>query len=186
MSRPWKRLSTDEGDSLRIFQLTRERFESPRTGKPVDAVVLRVPDWVNVVALTPEREVVLIRQFRFGTAEVTLEIPGGLVDADETARAAAERELLEETGYAARRWTALGSIDPNPAFLRNRLHTFLAEDCVRAADPRLDPGEDIEVELRPLAEIDGLLASGEIRHALVAVAFQKLDFHARGVPLAAR
>jgi len=133
--------------------------------------------------LTPEQDVVLIRQFRFGTAELTLEIPGGLIDAGEAPAAAAARELLEETGYRAAHWTALGTIAPNPAFLRNRLFTFLAEGCTRVADPDPDPGEDIEVELHPLDRIDDMLAAGEITHALVAVAFQKLAFHRRGLRL---
>jgi len=149
-------------------------MQSPRHDYALDAVVLRSADWVNVIALTPDQRVVLIRQYRFGSELVTLEIPGGIVDPGEDPRAAALRELREETGFVAERVVALGSIAPNPAIQRNRLYSFLAEGCVLASEQAQDPGEDIEVELRPLAEVDGLLASGAIDHALVVVAFQKL------------
>src|SRR3954449_6816360 len=130
MVKPWQLLSSELAHHFRIFDLRFEQRVSPRTAKTLQAVVLETSDWVNVIGLTPAQEVVLIRQFRFGTQEVTLEIPGGLIDPVETALQAARRELREETGYEAARWTALGSIAPNPAFLRNRLYTFLAEDCV--------------------------------------------------------
>ena len=174
MVRPWPRLSSRTIFGSKVFELAIERLRSPRTEQEIDAVVLRACDWVNVVPLTPDQRVVMVRQYRFGTEDVQLEIPGGLVDPGESPAEAAPRELLEETGYACTRLTSLGSICPNPAILRNRLHTFLAEGCTLSAEQQLDPGEDIEVELLPLSEIDGLLASGGIGHALVAVAFQKL------------
>ena len=174
MVRSWSKLSSRTLFGSKVFELGIERLRSPRTGQELDAVVLRSADWVNVVALTPDQEVVLVRQYRFGSQDVTLEIPGGIVDPGEQPLQAARRELREETGYEASRLTALGSIAPNPAIHRNRLYTFLAEGCVRVAEQQQDPGEDIAVELRPLVEIDALLASGAINHALVAVAFQKL------------
>jgi len=174
MIRPWPRLSTRTLFGSKVFELTVERLVSPRTKHEFDAVVLRSTDWVNVVALTDDQRVVMVRQYRFGSEQTTLEIPGGIVDPGEAPALAAQRELREETGYESARWTALGSIAPNPAIHRNRLHTFLAEGCVRVGDLQQDAGEDIEVELLPLSEIDALLASGAISHALVAVAFQKL------------
>jgi 8-oxo-dGTP pyrophosphatase MutT (NUDIX family) len=183
MVKPWQQLGSETVWQHRIFDLCTERFVSPRTEQPLDAVVLACSDWVNVIGLTPAQEVVLIWQFRFGTREVGLEIPGGLVDPGESPLEAARRELLEETGYQATRWTPLGSIAPNPAIQRNRLHSFLAEDCQLAAELKLDPGEDLEVALRPLAEMPALLASGQIHHALVAVAFHKLDLLRAGYKL---
>ena len=174
MIRPWPRLSSRTLFGSKVFELTIERLVSPRTQHELDAVVLRSTDWVNVVALTQDQRVVMIRQYRFGSEDVTLEIPGGIIDPGEAPLFAAQRELREETGYEATHWTALGSIAPNPAIHRNRLHTFLAEGCALVHAQDQDAGEDIEVELRPLADIDDLLATGAISHALVAVAFQKL------------
>jgi ADP-ribose pyrophosphatase len=175
MPKPWPRVSSELVQRYRIFDLRAERYISPRTGEPLDAVVLESCDWVNVIGLTPVGEVILIEQFRFGIGQIALEIPGGLVDQGESPLAAARRELREETGYEAARWTPLGSIAPNPAMQRNRLHSFLAEDCRWVGELEQDSGEDIEVVLRPLSDVRRLLASGEISHALVAVAFQKLE-----------
>ena len=185
MSRPWPRVASRTLADYRIFKLREDRCVSPRTGAEHPLLVLDTPDWVNVIALTTEERVVFIRQYRFGRGEVTLEIPGGMVDPGESPADAAARELAEETGYAAARWTPLGAIDPNPAILSNRCHTFLGEGCRRVGEARLDEKEDIAVEEIALADTARLLGDGTITHALVAVAFQKLDLHRRGLLVAA-
>ncbi len=165
--RPWERVGSEPGASYRIFDLHVHRARSPRTGKVHSFVILETPDWVNVVAVTLRHEIVLIRQVRHGIGSVTLEIPGGMVDPGETPREAAARELLEETGYRAGRWRTLGFVHPNPAFQDNRCHSFLALDCERVAEPAHDSAEDIVLEVRGLAELPELVASGSITHGLV-------------------
>ena len=130
MSRVWRRLSREEPTDYKIFGVRREQYESPRTGQALNATIVEAPDWVNVIALTPEEQCVLVRQYRFGTERVALEIPGGMIDPDESPLLAAERELREETGYGAQRLDVLGRVAPNPAFQRNYLYTYLAEGCV--------------------------------------------------------
>lgn len=167
MVRPWTLESQTETHDARLFRVRREVWRSPRDGASYDFAVLDVSDWVNVVALTDAGRLLMIRQFRVGSRAVTLEIPGGGVEAGEDRQAAAARELLEETGYAAERWSSLGSIEPNPAFHNNRCHTFLAEGARRVADPHPDTREDIEVEEIDRALLPELIRSGAITHALV-------------------
>jgi 8-oxo-dGTP pyrophosphatase MutT (NUDIX family) len=157
-----------------VFNLLREEFVSPRTGAVIDATVIDSPDWVNVIPLTHDGQVVLIHQYRFGPQSSVLEIPGGLIDPGELPAEAARRELREETGYACERVLSLGSVSPNPAFIRNRLHCFVAEGCVLEGEQEQDPGEDIRVELVPFAEIDSIIVRGGLDHALVQIAFQRL------------
>lgn len=162
----------------RLFELRRETLLAGE-GERRESLVLDAPCWVNVIARDERERVLLVRQWRFGIAAPTLEIPGGMVDPGESARVAAERELLEETGYRAARWTELGEVDPNPAFLTNRCTTFLAEAIERVGDPTGDGEEEIEVEHCELAAIGGRIAAGEIRHALVVAAFYLFDQHRR-------
>lgn len=171
---PWERTSTRLLGDYRVFSLHEERLRDPRSGRDHTFFVVRTGDWVNVVALTPDRDVVLVRQHRAGTASVTLEIPGGMVDPGESPAEAARRELVEETGYDARELVPIGVVHPNPALFDNRCHTFLALDAVRAGDQSLDEREHIQVSTAPLAEIDGLIDAGDITHALVVAAFQHL------------
>lgn len=157
---------------FRIFTARTLDVADPRNGEGFVRTVLECPDWVNVIALTTDKRVILVRQFRFGTWSNTLEIPGGMVDPGETdIQAAALRELEEETGFVAGEVKRLGSSHPNPATHTNRLHSFLALDCVQAHDGKPDHGEDLELVLTPRAELPRLVAEGAITHSLVLAAF---------------
>lgn len=173
--KPFRKLHADTRIDHGIFTLHHERYESPRNADVQDAVIIAPPDWVNIVAFTDAGECVMIRQYRFGTEDFAIEIPGGMIDPGESPLIAAQRELREETGFTSQRWSSLGRVAPNPAYQRNYLYTFLAEGCTREGDQRQDPGEDIEILVTPRSELDQLLANGGIDHALVVVAFHKLE-----------
>jgi len=172
--RPWSRVSSKSGPDLIVFRSRFDRMTHPRSGVELDRLVLESTDWVNVVALTTDRRLVVVRQFRFGTEEVTTEVPGGLVDPGEGHEESARRELLEETGYVSDHWSYLGNVDPNPAVQTNRMHHWLATDCSLKAEQELDPGEDIDVATLSEEEMRAAISSGEIRHALVLTALHRV------------
>lgn len=172
MIESWPILGRQPLGDYRIFRIRKDTSRSPRTGEAHDFFVLDSPDWINVVPVTPEGNVILIRQFRHGIGEVTLEIPGGMVDStDRSPAESAQRELLEETGYTAKEFILIGSNTPNPAFLNNHCYTYLAVDAQQVGQPQLDGTEDIEFELVPANQIPELVATGQITHSLVITAF---------------
>ena len=170
----WPRVASERGPDLLVCRARVDTVTNPRTGQDLRRTVLETPDWVNVVALTPERRLVLVRQYRFGSGDLTIEIPGGMVDPGEDSGAAAARELREEAGYTAERWTHLGAVQPNPAFHDNLCHHWLAEDARRTGSQELDEGEDIQVLELELTDVVDRIRTGEIRHALVLTALSKL------------
>lgn len=138
-----------------------------RNGRNKEFYRFNFPDWVNIVALTPERKMILIRQFRYGTQRMEIEIPGGMVNTGESPLDAGCRELLEETGYAGVNAGIIGKVCPNPAIQRNCCYTVLVEQAVRIAEPHFDEMEEIECNLQSESEVRQLIASGRIDHGLV-------------------
>jgi 8-oxo-dGTP pyrophosphatase MutT (NUDIX family) len=173
--RTWITLETELLGRYPIFELRRSRQRSPGSGREHSFLRLDCPDWVNVIALTDEGTLVLIEQYRHGTDEITLEIPGGAVDPDESPSSSALRELEEETGYVAAELVEIGRVDPNPAFQSNRCWTFLALGCRPDGEIRPDPSEEIAVRLAPLADFRRLIDDGAITHSLVVCAFDHLQ-----------
>ena len=129
---------------------------------------LQFPDWVLILALTPQQEVVMVRQYRHGTEQICLELPGGLVDPDDASpELSAQRELLEETGYTVSNIRLIGECYPQPAILSNRCFFYLAENAVKAKPQNLDASEDIEILTVPLNEIRVKIENKEIDHGMV-------------------
>jgi 8-oxo-dGTP pyrophosphatase MutT (NUDIX family) len=172
MPGPWELRGVRRVLETRIFHIDDEERISPRTGEVHSFSKISCADWVNIVPITRDGQVVMVRQYRYGTSEETLELPGGMIDPHDPSPAeAARRELLEETGWQAATVEPTGVIAPNPAMQSNRTWSFLARDVVYKGLPKLDGGEDIEVVLVPYAEIPARVARGEISHALVVVSF---------------
>ena len=158
-----------------MFRVRRDHSRSPRDGSEHDFFCIEAPDWINVIPLTVRKEVVMIEQYRQGTNEITLEIPGGMVDAGEEPHQTAARELYEETGYRPREIVLLGRARPNPAIQNNWIYFYLALDCQFETAPVFDSTEETRVRLMPLERVPELIGNGAIDHALVVAGFYWLS-----------
>ena len=150
-----------------LFRLRRERFRSRASGKEHDYYVLRLADAVHAIAITPDRRVLFVRQFRAGSGRDSLETPGGLLDPGEDPLDAGARELLEETGYAGGRATRLGTVWANPSLVSSRITTIVVEDVRPIGGTAFDEHEELSLELVAEAEIPRMIEDGRIDHALV-------------------
>ena len=168
----WAILKRQQVVDYKLFSLHKKQVRSPRTGEIRQMLALQFPDWVLTLALTSQQEVVMVRQYRHGTEQVCLELPGGLVDPDDASpESSAQRELLEETGFSASNIRLIGECYPQPAILNNRCFFYLAEDAVKTKQQELDAGEDIEILTVPLKDIRAKIQNKEINHGMVLQAF---------------
>jgi len=173
----WRRIKSKKIADCRVFRVREDFCERASDRQKASFFVVENPDWVNVIALTSKQEVVLIEQFRHGSGEITLEIPGGMIDENETPETAARRELLEETGYSSENFILLGKSHPNPAINNNTIFHFLALDCVKTAETDFDEHESIITNLFSLSEIKKMISGGKITHSLALAAFCFLELN---------
>lgn len=184
LSHDWKTLDRELLLETPIFSLQRARKQrAAERGREHDFYIIDSVDWVNIVPVTAEDEIVFLEIYRHGTDEVSLEIPGGMIDAsDASPLAAAAREMEEETGYRSDSIVPLGVVHPNPAIQPNRCFSFLAEDAWLAQEPRPDETEDLRVVRYPRRELPRLLREGRITHSLVVSALYWLALAPAGEP----
>jgi ADP-ribose diphosphatase len=171
--------------ATRVLEVRGVHYRHPARETGREFTVVAAPAWVNVAAATPEGRLVLVRQFRFGIDEFSLELPGGVVEPGEDPLAAGVRELREETGFAGASARILGSVHPNPAIQDNRCHVVLVEGAVRTGPTAWDPDEEIEVSTAPIADVLAWARAGRITHSLVVCALFLLEaaWRERGGPV---
>ncbi len=180
--KPWEKVGSTKLGDFGVFTIRSDRKVSPRTRQGHDFFVIDCVNWVNVIALTPDQQVVMVEQFRHGSNTVELEIPGGMIDPEDSSpEAAGQRELREETGYAGENARLLGQVFPNPAIMSNVCFTVLVENCRCVHSLHLDGTEDLLTRLVPVAELPALMAAGKVRHCLVVAALYHFDLYRRGL-----
>lgn len=165
----WKVLKSTEIFKAGLIKLRQDECEMPDGRVFPRYFVLEFPDWVNVVPVTPDGQMVLVQQYRHAADGIFLEVPGGRTDRNgEDPGLAGRRELREETGYESSEWIACGFQYPNPALQNNKLHTFVALGCNLTSKQDLDPFEDLTVCTLPVAEVYRRWELGELQHSLIA------------------
>ncbi|MDX2185875.1 MAG: NUDIX hydrolase [Opitutaceae bacterium] len=172
----WKKLGESTLAATRIFDLRTARYHHPVRQVERDFYVVHSRDWVNVLALTTDNQLVLVNQFRFGVDTFSLEIPGGVIEVGEDPVVAGVRELEEETGFIGQNPKLIASVHPNPAIMSNRCHLVLVEQCQRVSSQAWDTDEEIQVSTAPIDDVFRWVAEGKITHSLVlnALLFLKL------------
>lgn len=163
----WEILQTEPHADCRVFSILRKRCRHPLRQVEGEFFAVHSPRWVNVLAVTPDLQLVLVKQFRFGVEELSLEIPGGLVDEGEEPLQAGLRELEEETGYSGEKGRILGTVWPNPAIMDNVCSFVLVEGVTLRSELKWDHHEELEVSLAPVEEVMEWARTGRIAHALV-------------------
>lgn len=167
----WEEVGRDKLADYEVFGVQRLRVRSPATGQLFDRHILEIPDWVNVVAFTEDRRLLMVEQYRFGAGVLSLEFPAGTLEPGEPPLQGARRELREETGYEPATLELVGEVFADPAIQDNLLHVALARGCRPTGRPEPDEGEEVHVRMVEVAELEAMIRAGEIRHALAIAAW---------------
>ena len=170
---PWVTTDEEVKYTTNIFKLLSRDMKIKSEDHKATFSIIEAPDWINVIPLTEENEIVLVEQYRYGVEEPTLELPGGMIDLGESPLETCKRELLEETGYAGDEFVDLGRVSSNPAMLTNYTYTYVIKNCKKVQEQKLDGNERINVHLMPLDDFLEMVNRGEVHHSLVVAAVAK-------------
>ncbi|HCM26696.1 MAG TPA: NUDIX hydrolase [Treponema sp.] len=168
----WEEISSSEAYRCRVFSVRDSRSRSP-DGRESSFTIIDAPDWAIVIPLVKTEvgeSFLMVRQWRHGEGNMSLEFPGGVIEEGEEPGKAAERELIEETGWKAETIEPLGSFNPNPAIMSNRVHVFLAMGTMRSGEQELDDDEYVDFELVPKKAVLAGMGRAPYVHALMASA----------------
>lgn len=153
-----------------VLKIEHRDFHYSANGQTGTFTVLSMKDWAVIVPVTKDGRLLLVRQFRVATGDITYEFPGGALETGEEADYGAMRELEEETGHRGK-MTLLSKMRPNPAFMDNFCYAYLAEDCEKVAELKLDPFEDIEPEAVAFEEFEQMIKDGRVVHSITLAAY---------------
>ena len=167
----WKLVQKEPAIDLNILKVEYHHYQNPRNNKVIKTVAINGSDAVNVIALTKDKKVLLVRQFRFGIGNYTIELPGGMVDKGESNMVAAQRELREETGFVGVNWQKLGTIYSNPVFMNSKITHFMVESAYSQYPLDLDDAEDVEILTLSIQEVYDWIDKEKIQHPHTISAF---------------
>ncbi|EQC43850.1 NUDIX hydrolase [Bacteriovorax sp. Seq25_V] len=166
----WERSELKEVLRAAVFRYLKTEVTNPRNGEKANFDIIQCANWVNVVALDINENVILVKQYRAGSDEITLETAAGAIEKGEDPLDAAKRELEEETGYQSDDWTSLGHVDVNPAFMTNQCYFYLAKNCTPTGKTNFDLMEEVEVEVFSKEKTLTMIKEGVISHSLSSLA----------------
>jgi 8-oxo-dGTP pyrophosphatase MutT (NUDIX family) len=162
----WQVIQDDIHADCRIFEVHKRKMLRESDQKEGEFYVIETNDWVNVLAMTQEQEIILVRQFRYGTEQYSLEPPGGVIERGEDPIVAGQRELLEETGYSGKNPKIIGKVFANSAIMSNRCHFLFLTDVEKSAEVSFDPHEELETVKVSIDKLKDLVQSGQISHSI--------------------
>ena len=163
----WKTLKSEYIMQRPWLTARRDVVQLPNGEINDEFYVLEYPDWVNVIAITPDDHFVFVRQYRYALDIDSIELCAGVIEPDETPEDGARRELLEETGYGGGQWQEFMTIGQNPSTCNNLTHCFIATGVTRLQDQHLDRTEDIDVALLTREQVLEMLNSDTLKQALM-------------------
>jgi len=176
----WTEKSSKKVFDCRIFSIREISCQAPENAVLTQAAgssgtftVIDANDWAITIPLLQGKEglqFVMVRQWRHGSKELSLEFPGGVFEPRENPEQAAARELCEETGYKPEKIIKIGEMSPNPAIMSNRVHFFLAEDLVNTGKPNPDIDEFLDIVLLDVDEVIKNMGRPPYIHALMSAA----------------